>query len=160
LRELHSLCNGVYKDVQRYARDLRPSILDQMGLVAALNWLADELSKELGIKAEVKAGKFPSLSSEMELVMFRIAQEALNNVRKHAEASEVSIALESNTSKIKMTITDNGKGFSMPKLTGDLVKEGKLGVLGMEERARLIGGSLEIKPEPGKGTTIIVEAPA
>jgi len=159
LEQLHGITDEVYKDLQRYARDLRPSILDQMGLVAALNWLAEEASEELGIKVELKASTMPSLSSETELVMFRIAQEALNNVRKHAEASEVSITVESGDGNVKMTITDNGRGFSMPRLTGDLVREGKLGVLGMEERARLIGGNLEIKSEPGKGTTIIAEAP-
>lgn len=159
LEHLHSIASEVYKSLQRYARDLRPSILDQMGLVAALNWVAEEFSKELGIKAEVKADVLPSLPSEMELVMFRIAQEALNNVRRHAEASEVSITVESDASNIKMTITDNGKGFSVPKLTGDLVRQGKLGVLGMEERARLIKGDLKIKSEPGEGTTITVRAP-
>ena len=158
LEQLHSITDQVYKNLQRYAQDLRPSILDQMGLVASLNWLVEELNKELGIKAEVKASPLPSLPSEMELVMFRIAQEALNNVRRHAKASEVSITVESGTGNVRMTITDNGKGFSLSKLTGELAREGKLGVLGMEERARLIGGNLEIKSEPGKGTTITVEA--
>lgn len=157
LEQVHSIADEVYKNLQRYARDLRPSIIDQMGLVASLNWLVEELSKELGIKAEVKASALPSLPSEKELVMFRIAQEALNNVRRHADASEVSITVELDAGNIRMTITDNGKGFSLSKLTGDLVREGKLGVLGMEERARLIGGNLEIKSEPGKGTTITVE---
>jgi len=159
LEHLCSIADEVYKNLQRYARDLRPTILDQMGLLAALNWLLEELSKELGIKAEVRASTLPSLPSEMELVMFRIAQEALNNVRMHAEASEVSITIESDANNIRMTITDNGKGFPVPKLTGDLVREGKLGVLGMEERARLVGGNLEMKSEVGKGTTVMVKAP-
>ncbi len=158
LELVHGLSDGIYRDLQRYARDLRPSILDQMGLLAALNWLAEQLDKEMGIKAEVKADMLPSLPLETELVMFRIAQEALNNVRRHADASEVSIAVESDVHKIKMTISDNGKGFSMPELTEDLVVEGKLGVLGMKERARLIGGSLEINSEPGRGTTVVAEA--
>jgi len=159
LEHLQNIANEAYKSLQRYARDLRPSILDQMGLVAALNWLAEELSKELEIKAAVKADILPSLPSETELALFRIAQEALNNVRKHAQASEVNVTVESDSSHIRMTITDNGKGFSLSRLTGDLVKEGKLGVQGMEERARLIGGKLEIKSQPGKGTTVIVKAP-
>jgi two-component system sensor histidine kinase DegS len=159
LEHLQSIANEIYKNSQRYARDLRPSILDQMGLVAALNWLAEELSKEQGIKVEVHANKLASLPLETELVLFRIAQEALNNVRKHAEASTVNITVESDSSNVKMTITDNGKGFSTSKLTGNLVREGKLGVLGMEERARLIGGHLEIRSEAGKGTTVMTEAP-
>lgn len=159
LEHVHGIADEVYRSLQRYARDLRPSILDQMGLVPALNWLAEEFSKELGIEAEVEAGTLHPLPSETELVMFRIAQEALSNVRKHAEASKVSITVEADASNIKMTIADNGIGFSVAKLTKDLAREGKLGVLGMEERARLIGGDLEIKSEPGIGTTVILEVP-
>jgi PAS domain S-box-containing protein len=159
LEHIQNIANEAYKSLQRYARDLRPSILDQMGLVAALNWLAEELGKELGAKTTVKADKLPPLPSETELAMFRIAQEALNNVRKHAQASEVKIILESSSSNVRMLITDNGNGFLTSKLTGNLAREGKLGVLGMEERARLIGGSLQIKSEPGKGTTVIAKAP-
>ena len=159
LERIQTIANETYKSLQRYARDLRPSILDQMGLVAALNWLAEELSKELDIKTTVKADKLPSLPPETELAMFRIAQETLNNVRKHAQASEVNITVKLDSNNVKMTIIDNGKGFSTSRLTGDLAREGKLGVLGMEERARLIGGDLKIKSEPGKGTTVLARAP-
>ena len=159
MEHIQTIANETYKSLQRYARDLRPSILDQMGLVAALNWLAEELGKELGIKTTVKADKLPPLTPETELAMFRIAQEALNNVRKHAQSSEVNITVESMSSSVKMTITDNGTGFSLSRLTGDLAREGKLGVLGMTERARLIRGNLQIRSEPGKGTTVIAEAP-
>ena len=159
LEHIQNIATETYKSLQRYARDLRPSILDQMGLVAALNWLSEELSKNLGIKTTVKADKLPPLSPETELAMFRIAQEALNNVRKHAQASEVNIKVKLEPNNVKMTITDNGKGFLAPRLTGDLAREGKLGVLGMEERARLIGGDLQIKSNPGKGTTVHARAP-
>lgn len=159
LEHIQNIANDTYKNLQRYARDLRPSILDQMGLTAALNWLAEELSKELGIKTTVKADKLPPLPSQIELAMFRIAQEALSNIRKHAHASEVNIRLKLDSNTIKMTITDNGKGFLTSGLTGDLAREGKLGVLGMGERARLIGGDLQIKSRPGKGTSVIAETP-
>jgi PAS domain S-box-containing protein len=159
LEHIENMANNAYKSLQRYARDLRPSILDQMGLVAALNWLTEELGKELDIKISVKSDALPQLPSEVELAMFRIAQEALNNIRKHAQASDVNITLKMISNNLKMSITDNGKGFSTSRLTGDLAKEGKLGVLGMEERARLIGGNLQIKSGPGKGTTVIVRAP-
>lgn len=159
LDELHSICSvvdNIYRSLQRYARDLRPNILDQMGLAAALNWLIDELSSEMGIKATLQAGTLPPVRSETELVMFRIVQEALSNIRKHAEASEVSVILESDADSIKMIIIDNGKGFDVSSLTGDMVSGGKLGILGMQERARLIGADIEIKSEPGRGTTIMV----
>jgi len=159
LERIENIANDAYKSLQRYARDLRPSILDQMGLVAALNWLTEELGKQLGIKTSVKSDELPQLPSEVELAMFRIAQETLNNIRKHAQASSVNITVQLISNNLKMSITDNGKGFSTSRLTGDLAKEGKLGVLGMEERARLIGGTLQIKSEPGKGTTVIARAP-
>ncbi len=159
LEHIENIANDAYKSLQRYARYLRPSILDQMGLVAALNWLTEELGKELKIKTSVKSDKLPPLPSEVELAMFRIAQETLNNIRKHAQASAVNITVQITSNNLKMSITDNGKGFSTSRLTGDLAKEGKLGVLGMEERARLIGGNLQIKSEPGKGTTVIARAP-
>jgi two-component system sensor histidine kinase DegS len=159
LERIENIASDAYKSLQRYARDLRPSILDQMGLVAALNWLAEELRKELRIKASVKSDHLPQLPSEVELAMFRIAQEALNNIRKHAQASSVNIRVQLISNNLKMSIIDNGKGLSTSRLTGDLIKEGKLGVLGMEERARLIGGSLQIKSSPGKGTTVIARAP-
>jgi signal transduction histidine kinase len=159
LERIENIASDAYKSLQRYARDLRPSILDQMGLVAALNWLAEELRKELRIKASVKSDHLPQLPSEVELAMFRIAQEALNNIRKHAQASSVNIRVQLISNNLKMSIIDNGKGLSTSRLTGDLIKEGKLGVLGMEERARLIGGSLQIKSTPGKGTTVIARAP-
>jgi two-component system sensor histidine kinase DegS len=159
LEHIENIANDAYKSLQRYARDLRPSILDQMGLVAALNWLTEELGKTMRIKTSIKSDKLPPLPSEVELAMFRIAQETLNNIRKHAQASSVNITVQLTSNNLKMSITDNGKGFSTSKLTGDLAKEGKLGVLGMEERARLIGGNLQIKSEPGKGTTVIARAP-
>jgi PAS domain S-box-containing protein len=159
LEHIENIANDAYKSIQRYARDLRPSILDQMGLVAALNWLSEELGKELRIKTSVKSDKLPQLPSEIELAMFRIAQETLNNIRKHAQASAVNIIVQLTSNNLKMSITDNGKGFSTSRLTGDLAKEGKLGVLGMEERARLIGGTLQIKSEHGRGTTVIARAP-
>src|SRR4030042_1196594 len=159
LEHIENMANNAYKSLQRYARDLRPSILDQMGLVAALNWLTEELGKELGIKISVKSDALPQLPSEVELAMFRIAQETLNNIRKHAQASAVNITVQLTSNNLKMSITDNGKGFSTSRLTGDLAKEGKLGVLGMEERARLIGGTLQIKSAPGRGTTVIARAP-
>jgi two-component system sensor histidine kinase DegS len=159
LEDIQAIANEAYKSLQRYARDLRPSILDQMGLVAALNWLTEELGKELGIKTTVKANKLPPLPSETELAMFRIAQEALNNVRRHAQASSVKIVVESSSISMRMIITDNGKGFLTSRLTGNLAKEGKLGILGMEERARLIGGNIQIKSEPGKGTIVIAKVP-
>jgi two-component system sensor histidine kinase DegS len=92
-------------------------------------------------------------------LMFRIAQEALRNACKHAQASRAWVTVEFGDGKIILTVTDNGKGFELPKRLSDLASSGKLGLAGMEERARLLGGSLTLHSEPGKGTTVTVEVP-
>ena len=99
------------------------------------------------------------LSSEVELTLFRIAQEALNNVRKHAQATRVVTTMKLSNGAIKMIIQDNGKGFKLPALTEYPTAAGKLGLTGMHERARLLGGILEINSEPGRGTKVIVSVP-
>lgn len=100
--------------------------------------------------------RFPE---EVELVLFRITREALRNVWQHAQATRAEITVEFAESKTKITITDNGKGFKLPKTIGDLARDSKLGLAGMQERAWLIGGTLTVKSRPGKGTSITVELP-
>ena len=114
----------------------------------------DDLHAEFRVKGEERR-----LSSEVELTLFRIAQEAMNNVRKHADADHVITTVELSDSTVKMTVEDNGKGFNPPKLTDHPTAAGKLGLIGMHERARLLGGSLVVKSEPGDGTRVIVNVP-
>jgi signal transduction histidine kinase len=95
----------------------------------------------------------------VELVLFRIAQEALSNVRRHSRATNVEVVVKFNERKVGITIRDNGKGFTLPETIGDLLKEGRFGLVGMQERIQLLGGSLNIESAPGKGTSIKVEAP-
>ena len=92
-------------------------------------------------------------------MFFRIIQEAVSNARRHAEASKVEITIEYNEGKTRGIIRDNGKGFELPETLGELSRIGKLGLIGMEERAKLLGGSLRLESEPGKGTTVVIEAP-
>ncbi len=92
-------------------------------------------------------------------MVFRIAQEALSNIRRHAEASKVVVKLEFEEDKMRVTISDNGKGFALPKQIGDFAGTGKLGLIGMYERTRLLGGTLEVQSELGKGTKVAVELP-
>jgi len=99
------------------------------------------------------------LSSEAEILIFRIVQEAVNNVGRHAEASYVEVTVEFYEDKIVVTVRDNGKGFELPRMLGELARIGKLGLAGMEERARLLGGNLRVQSEPGKGTTVVTSAP-
>jgi len=96
---------------------------------------------------------------EIELVLFRIAQEALRNIWKHSEASKAWVTLKFGDDKTVLTVKDNGKGFELTERIDDLTAAGKLGLAGMQERAQLIGGKLTLKSELGKGTTVTAEIP-
>jgi PAS domain S-box-containing protein len=147
-------------ELRRLAQDLRPRILDDMGLVPALEWLADDLPQQYGISAHVEVdGTPPRFSEEAQLLLFRIVQEALRNVGKHSGATSATVSVRAHDG-FKITIGDNGRGFELPRAVGDLASMGKLGLLGMHERARLLGGTLHIHAEPGNGTIVMVEVPA
>lgn len=160
LENLRQQTNSIMDGVRRLSHDLRPATLDRLGLVAALEWLASSMEKLSGIDVKVeKSGTERRLPGEVELVMFRIAQEALSNVRRHSRANNAEVMVEFDDKKIRMTIRDNGKGFALPEKVGDLLKKGKLGLAGMQERIQLLNGSLKIESQPGKGTTVVIEAP-
>jgi len=142
------------------AQDLRPRILDDLGLVAALEWMAENLIKDYGIDTKVEVvGVEKDLPDESQLLLFRIAQEALSNIRRHANASRAWITMEFHDDKLLLTVRDNGKGFRLPQRIEYFPSVGKLGLAGMQERARLFGGQLEIQSKPGQGTTVTVEVP-
>lgn len=158
--EIREEVRNILEGVRHFSQELRPSVLDDLGLIPAVKWLASDLTKHSGIKAATEiVGSQCQLSSEAELMLFRITQEALTNVRKHSQATEVSIIVEFLERKVKVTIRDNGKGFDMTSRSGDLPKKGKLGLTGMEERAQLLGGTLAIRSRIGRGTSVTVEVP-
>ena len=160
LTRLHNLAVETLNGLRRYAQELRPAILDDLGLVAALEWMVDSLIAEKGLNVEVQVGiKGHDLPHEAQLLLFRIAQEALGNIRRHARASKVTLRLESEARKVRMVITDDGQGFELPPRISDLSGSGRLGLIGMQERAQLLGGTLRIQSETGKGTTVTVEVP-
>lgn len=160
LDSLHQQANSIMQEVRRLSQDLRPAVLDNLGLVSALGWLANDVSRYSGVTINLEVlGTERRFSNEAELVLFRIAQEALRNVWKHAQATSAEIILEFAEKKTRITIRDNGRGFDFPRSVGDLAKFGKLGLAGMQERIHLIGGSLAVKSQPGSGTSIIAEAP-
>lgn len=160
LWSLQEQIKSILQEVRGFTRELRPSILDDLGLLPSLNWLSGEMEKEYGIKTNLTVfGNKRDLAPEVELMLFRIVQEALRNIVKHAQASRAEIRVEFNENKTKVTITDNGIGFEVPRDLSDLSRSNKFGLLGMEERVQLLDGSLIAQSELGKGTTIIVEAP-
>ena len=160
LTKLNDLAKEILKGIRRYSQELRPAILDDLGLTAALEWMADNLAKENNIGVDVQISmQSNELPREAQLVLFRIAQEAISNIRKYAYASKVTIKLESQENKKRLIITDNGKGFTIPARLSDLSNVGKFGIIGMQERAQLFNGTMSIQSEPSKGTSIIIEIP-
>lgn len=161
LQDIQALLNQGLQSLNGFIQNLRPSLLDDLGLIPALRSLTHNLEKTDGTLAEFSViGEERRLSNEIELSLFRIVQEALNNVSKHAEATTVEVLAEFNGNGIKITVRDNGKGFELQGSMDDLPRIGQLGLMGMQERVWLLGGSIEVKPELGKGTTLKVEVPA
>ncbi len=160
IAEIRQLTAEICHGVRRFSQDLRPSTLDDLGLLPTLEGLTNRISQEDGLPAELRVqGDQRRLSPEVELVLFRIVQEALTNVRKHSRATEVTTTVEFGDGLVRVSISDNGRGFTLPERPGNLVETGRLGLTGMFERAQLVGGTLTVQSEPGEGTTVIAEIP-
>jgi len=160
LRELQQMTDEIIQGVRRFSRDLRPSTLDDLGLLPTLEGLANSLTEKDGIVTQLRVvGERRRLSPEMELVLFRIAQEALNNVKKHARATMATITVRLDEDEVALTVQDNGKGFVLIASVDELTVAGHLGLIGMRERARLLGGALNIQTQPGRGTKVTVTVP-
>jgi len=162
LDELQSLAEGALADVRRMSNDLRPLILEDLGLPAACQVSCEELSQQLPearVHCEI-VGDERRLAPELELTVFRVIQEALTNVRKHApSATQVNVTLYFEDDEILATVEDNGPGFQPPDVQA-LVREGHLGLAGMHERAHLFDGEVDIASAPGEGTTTALRLPA
>ena len=160
LKDMQAQLNRGVQSVHRFSQALRPSVLDDLGLIPALRSLVKDLQESDGIGTQLKVlGAERRFSPEVELLLFRTVQEALNNIRRHAQASEVQVVMELNEDRIMLTISDNGRGFELSGQIGDFPRSGKLGLAGMQERARLLSGTIQVKSTLGKGTTLILQVP-
>jgi two-component system sensor histidine kinase DegS len=147
--------------IRRFSQELRPSILDDLGLIPAVKWLVSDFEKNYKIIVETEiTGTQRQLPPESELVMFRIIQESLTNIGKHSKATDVTIKIHFTDTHFKVIIQDNGTGFDVPQKMSDLARAGKLGLVGIRERAELLGGKFDIETRPGQGTTLIIEVPS
>ncbi len=147
------------EDIRRATLDLRPSILDNLGLVPALRWLVDRTSKESDIKVRIRVkGRSRDLPPKAEVNIFRITQEALNNIKRHSQATEVYIILKFEPEYLKICIEDNGQGFLPPEKFDTLAANGKLGLIGMKQRIDFLDGTFQIHSKPGEGTSLLIEA--
>lgn len=158
LGELRDLAASTLEGVRRMALDLRPSALDDLGLVPALKWYTENLGQSLSIEVRFLAnGLKRRLPPELELVLYRVAQEALTNVAKHARARRVTVELERDGLWVRLAVEDDGIGFNVEKAMTS--KERGLGLFGMQERLALVGGKFHIESRPRKGTKLVAEVP-
>ena len=152
---LRELVVSTLQDVRRLAVELRPSALDDFGLVPAVERLADTFRGQTGMQVDLESNLGEErLPSEVETVLYRIVQEALTNVVKHARASRISILLTDKDGAVAAVVEDDGLGFN-PKATGD----SGLGLVGMRERVGIVGGRIQIESAAGAGTTVVAEVP-
>ncbi len=156
LEDLKGVVDGVLEELHRLAIDLRPIALDHLGLVAALEQYTKNLDTDsFAVKFKALGFEGDRLPKDMATSLYRIVQEAIANVIRHAEASNVGIILERGENRVKLFIEDDGIGFDPDQLE---IKH-RLGLVGMRERAEMLGGTLTVESSPGRGTLIIVEVP-
>lgn len=157
LDDLLQLSRGILKSVRRFSRDLRPSVLDDLGLVPAIELAVEEANARLPDSASLEVSGTPRrLASAVEVALFRIAQEALHNVEKHAQATRATVQLAFSSESVRLSVEDDGCGFDVPENVSSLARLGKLGVLGMKERAELVGGSFSLVSAAHNGCTVSV----
>lgn len=160
LAETISLVEHASDHVRDLSLDLRPSMLDDLGLLPTLRWYVNSYEKRTEMPVIFEALNLEErLAPEVEIVLYRIVQESLNNIRKHAQAKKVKIRLEQKKKKIGVLIEDDGIGFHSDRAVSETTLVKGIGLLGMQERVRLLGGSLKIRSREGQGTSIFVELP-
>jgi signal transduction histidine kinase len=160
LMQIKATASQTLDSIHRLIYDLRPSVLDDLGLVSALRWAAESHLEPMGIDLSFEVlGTERRLSPEIEATLFRIGQEAISNIAKHAEANSVGIKVEFGAQFLRVSVEDDGTGFD-PEAVGEPVAGARgLGLMGMKERAALIGGALSVRSAPGKGTEVAVVVP-
>ena len=160
MAELENLAEQTIDNLRRQTRALRPMYLEDLGLVTALEMLAQETSVGAGIRVDFRSqGDERRLPPEVELTLYRMAQEALSNVTRHAQASQANVELRFEREGVALEVSDNGQGFEVPRSPAEFAPSGHFGLLGLYERAELIGARLEIRSAPGKGARIQVYMP-
>jgi len=145
--------------VHRFARELRPTVLDDLGLIPALHSFMKSFTKRTGVRAHLTAfAAVERLDTAKRTVLFRIAQEALTNVARHAQASQVEVSIQKLPDCICMKIKDDGKSFQAQRVMHSK-RNTRLGLIGMRERLEMVGGKFVVESSPGKGTTVQAQIP-
>ena len=145
--------------VHRFARELRPTVLDDLGLIPALHSFMKNFARRTGVRARLTAfAAVEKLDAAKRTVLFRVAQEALTNVARHAHASRVEVSIQKLPDRLCMKIKDDGKSFNVERVL-HTKGNGRLGLLGMKERLEMVGGNLVVESAPRKGTTVQAQIP-
>jgi signal transduction histidine kinase len=153
LDNLKSVAERTFQTVRNIALLLRPSMLDDLGLAAALEWQGREVSRHSEIEVSVESESVPEdLPDEYKIYIYRLVQEALNNAVRHSGARNAKVVVERLSKSIAVRVTDDGRGFDPGRSRG-------MGILGMEERVKRLGGTLRVESQPGKGATVTADLP-
>ena len=158
LQELKNLLDQIAAQLRQLSHELRPVILDEFGLVPALELLADGVFKRVGLQIIVEASKDGRLPFAIETALYRIVHEAVTNITRHARASAVKVRLSLESKIVRCWITDDGVGFDVTEVLARKTHHG-IGLLGIQHRLKVLGGKLEIKSEPGRGTELLIMIP-
>lgn len=161
MARLERLAEGLMRDAHRLAWELRPLALDDLGLELALRRLTAQWTESTGVRVDFHCSgpDTERLPPEFETTLYRVAQEALNNVLRHARAQRVSVLLERHPELVSLIVEDDGRGFDVAHSLAEVDIQEQLGLVGMQERVKLVGGSLNIESAAGKGTTVFVRLP-
>jgi len=158
IRELEGLLNKVEQQLRRYSHELRPTVLDDLGWIPAIRFLAESVSKRTHLLIQVKAAFTGRLPGATETALYRIAQEALTNAAKHAKATRVWIQVRREDGTLCCSIRDDGEGFDIRAVHAKGKRRG-LGLIGIQERLNAVGGTLSINSAPGRGTKLLIRIP-
>jgi signal transduction histidine kinase len=160
LSEVRTMVTGAIASVRQFSRDLRPLALEDLGLTAAMQYQVNQLAQSSSIEVELEVeGKAEGLSTDMEVAIYRILQETLSNIKKHARANRVKVTAQFTPHQIELMVQDNGRGFEVPETLTDFASNGSFGMMGLQERARLFGGNIFVQSAPNQGTTVQLVIP-
>ncbi|MEY4706150.1 MAG: hypothetical protein RL042_2355 [Nitrospirota bacterium] len=160
LHDSLEILDKILQRVRDLSLDLRPSLLDDLGLVPAVRWYVERQAKRAGLAAEVEAESLlPDLEPDLSVACFRIVQESITNILRHAKATTIHVALRQTDQGLDLCIQDDGIGFSMPERSVTPAGRPTLGLLGMQERAQALGGTITIQSSPDQGTEVRVRIP-
>jgi signal transduction histidine kinase len=158
VRRIEELLNQVEKQLRRYSHELRPTVLDDLGWIPAIRFLAEGVAKRASLSIKIKTAVTGRLPAPVEIALYRVVQEALTNATKHAKASRVWIRIGRKNRILQCSIEDDGAGFDVHAVRSDCERRG-LGLTGMQERLHAIGGTLSIDSAPGRGTKLLIQLP-